>query len=223
MDDKRFFTKKKVIVIIGILLLLMIGAGVIWFVNRKPGETVLIPPVEEEIVEEVFPTLTVETPQKINLSGEDTFSLKVSVNKLGDTDYPAASVSISFDASRLEFLGVKEGNVFVRKEVAGSDINQQLPDWSYNIEQSNKTGIINIMYLDTTGGKNAFCQELLSEQDNVLFRLEFRLRGSAREGDIYDLIVEDAVFAASDETFSLSVIQDTLRIKDGKIVIGDGR
>lgn len=178
-------------------------------------------PVEEAIEKEWPPTLTVETPQKISFSEEAEFAIKVFINKLGNADYPAASASISFDASRLEFLGVKEGNTFIRRDVADSDIKQQLPTWSYNVEQSNKTGIINIMYLDTTGGKNAFCQELLEEEENVLFRLVFRLRGSARTGDIYDLIVEDAVFAASDESLSLSVLQDTLQIKDGKIVVGD--
>lgn len=220
MSDKKFFTKKKIIVLIGIVCLLIAGI-IIWFVKRNPTEPAAIPPVEEGIVEELPPTLTVETPQKISLSEEKDFFVKVSVNKLGNADYPAASASISFDASRLEFLGIKEGNTFVKKDVADSNIKQQLPTWSYNSEQCNKTGIINIMYLDTTGGKNAFCQELLAKEDNVLFRLVFRLRGSARTGDIYDLIVEDAVFAASDETLSLSVLQDTLQIKDGKIVVGD--
>ena len=77
------------------------------------------------------------------------------------------------------------------------------------------------MYLDTTGGKNAFTKELLAEEDNVVIRLKFRLRGSARTGDVYDLIVEDAVFAASDETNSLAMTRDTLKVRNGKIVIGD--
>ncbi len=218
MRNKVCFTKKKMMVLVGILLLLLVGFT-IWFLNRKPKEVALMP--EEAIEEELPPTLTVETPQKISFSEETEFIIKVSVNKLGNADYPAASASISFDASRLEFMGVKEGNTFVKKDATGSNIKQQLPTWSYNVEQSNKTGVINIMYLDTTGGKNAFCQELLEEEDNVLFRLVFRLRGSARTGDIYDLIVEDAVFATSDESLSLSVLQDTLQIKDGKIIVGD--
>ena len=54
------------------------------------------------------PTLTVETPQKLSISDKDTLVLDVSVSSLGDAIYPAASMSIAFDASRLEFLGVEE-------------------------------------------------------------------------------------------------------------------
>ena len=78
-----------------------------------------------------------------------------------------------------------------------------------------------IMYLDLTGGKEAFTQSLLAEADNVVLRLSFRLRGSARSGDVYDLIVEDAVFAASDESQSLAMTQGTLKVRNGKIVVGD--
>ena len=77
------------------------------------------------------------------------------------------------------------------------------------------------MYLDTTGGKNAFSKELLADEDNVVLRLKFRLRGSVRSGDICDLIFDDAVFAASDETQSLAMTTDTLNVRDGKIVIGE--
>ena len=128
-------------------------------------------------------------------------------------------MSISFDSSRLEFIGVEEGNVFIRNDEG--DVPQKLPNWSCNPEQCNKSGKINIMYLDTTGGKNAFSKELLAEEDNVLLRLKFRLRGSARKNDVYDLIFEDAVFAASDEKDSLAMTTDTLKVRNGKIVIGD--
>ena len=85
----------------------------------------------------------------------------------------------------------------------------------------NESGKINVMYLDMTGGKNAFVKELLAEDDNVVLRLKFRLRGSVRVGNVCDLIVEDAVFAASDETQSLAMTTNTLKIKNGKIVIGE--
>ena len=54
-----------------------------------------------------------------------------------------------------------------------------------------------------------------------MLRLKFRLRGSVRNGDICDLIFDDAVFAASDETQSLAMTTDTLKVRDGKIVIGE--
>jgi hypothetical protein len=89
------------------------------------------------------------------------------------------------------------------------------------VDNCNKTGLINIMYLDMTGGKNAFTEELLAEDYNVVLRLKFRLRGSVRPGDVLDLIVEDAVFAASDEKQSLAMTTDTLKVKNGKIVVGE--
>lgn len=166
-----------------------------------------------------MPVLTVETPQKLSASQTETITLDVSLSELGETLYPAASMSIRFDPACLEFLGIEEGNVFVTS--TSSPGGRMLPQWSCNPEQCNESGLINIMYLDLTGGKESFTQELLAEEDNVVLRLSFRLRGSVRSGDVYDLIVEDAVFAASDETQSLAMVQNTLRAKNGKLVVGD--
>ena len=165
------------------------------------------------------PTLIVETPQKLSASATEEFTLDVTISNLGDARYPAMSMSITFDSSRLEFLGVKEGNLFILSDE--NSTGQKLPDWSCNVQNSNDTGLINIMYLDMTGGRNAFTKELLAEDYNVVLRLKFRLRGSARAGDVLDLIVEDAVFAASDEKQSLAMTTDTLKVKNGKIVVGE--
>ena len=166
-----------------------------------------------------IPTLVVETPQKLSASQTEDFTLDVTVSALGEARYPAMSMSIAFDSSRLEFLGVEEGNIFILSDE--NSTGQQLPDWSCNVQNSNDTGRINIMYLDMTGGKNAFSKELLAEDYNVVLRLKFRLRGSVRAGDVLDLIVEDAVFAASDETQSLAMTTDTLKVKNGRLVIGE--
>ena len=197
--------KKRWMVLWGIVLLAMV-----LFIVRRSTEN-----------ESINPTLTIETPQKLSASETDTFVLNVSVSALGDALYPAASMSISFDSSCLEFLGVEEGNVFVLGETNVAGAARQLPEWSYNSEQSNKTGLINIMYLDLTGGKHAFSKELLAEENNVVLRLRFRLRGSARVGDVYDLILEDAVFAASDESKSLAMTMKTLKTKNSRVVIGE--
>ena len=201
---KKFIKKRwswiiGVCVLITALLLLLVRCGS----DPVPGQ----------------PTLTVETPQKLSVSQTEEFTLDVTVNTLGAVRYPAMSMSIAFDASRLEFLGVEEGNLFILNDENTS--HQQLPDWSCNVPYSNETGMINIMYLDMTGGKNAFTRELLAEGDNVVLRLRFRLRGSVRPGDVLDLIIEDAVFAASDETQSLAMTTDTLKTKNGRLVIGE--
>lgn len=163
--------------------------------------------------------LTVETPQKVSRNTTESIIIDVTVSSFGEALYPAASMSISFDSARLEFMGIREGNVFVNSD--GEKGKIALPEWSYNVDACNESGCINVMYLDMTGGENAFSNDLLAKEDNVVLRLEFRLRGSVRSGDICDLIIEDAVFAASDETLSLATSKGTLKAKNGKIVIGE--
>ena len=199
------FIKKRWPWIIGICIVL---AAVILLLARCGAD-----PVSGE------PTLIVETPQKLSASQITEFTLDVTILDLADAYYPAMSMSIAFDSSRLEFLGVEEGNIFILSDE--NHTGRQLPDWSCNTQNSNDTGRINIMYLDMTGGKNAFTKELLADDHNVLLRLKFRLRGSVRPGDVLDLILEDAVFAASDETQSLAMTTDTLKVKNGRLVIGE--
>jgi hypothetical protein len=198
---------KKIIWVLGIGILVAVIAAValLMTLQREPS------PVE--------PTLTIQTPQKISRASTQTITLDVLISDLGDAIYPAASMSIRFDPSRLEFMGVQEGNVFIGDAV--NSAGQRLPDWSCNVSASNETGKINISYLDMTGGDYAFSRELLAEKDNVVLRLQFRLRGSVRPGDVMELVVEDAVFAASDETQSLAMTTDTLKIKNSKLVIGE--
>lgn len=163
------------------------------------------------------PTLTVETPQKCSAGEEIT--LDVTISDMEEALYPAASMSIRFDPACLEFLGVEEGNVFI---LDGENTSgRQLPQWSYNTAACNESGLINIMYLDMTGGRYAFSRELLAEEDNVVLRLSFRIHGSVRTGDVLDLIVEDAVFAASEEKDSLAMTRNTLRVRNSRIVIGE--
>ena len=194
--------RKLPFVMIGVLLLILVLALVLARCTDITGKTSV---------------LTIETPQKLSASQTDTFSLDVTVSELGDVLYPAMSMSIRFDPSCLEFLGVEEGNVFV----TDSKVGRKLPQWSCNPTKCNETGLINVMYLDLTGGKESFTQSLLAEDDNVVLRLAFRLRGSARSGDVFDLMVEDAVFAASDEQKSLAMTRKTLKARNGKIVVGD--
>lgn len=203
--ERRYFMrpkKKYYILLIVITLLLFLG---------------LIFGLSTQMSDSASAILTIETPQKVSLAAAEPLTLAVTISGLGDVRYPAMSASISFDASRLEFLGLDDGNVFVHDD--NNTTGQKLPEWSCNVEQSNKTGQINLIYLDLSGGKYAFDTNLLSEDDNILFRLKFRLRGSVRAGDVCELIIEDAVFAASDETQSLATTTGTLKVKNSKIVI----
>ncbi len=201
--------KKRILIVISVIILAILVVTIILVLRKRNGFGYGVP------------VLTVETPQKIAMQDNKFVTVDMSISDIGDVLYPAMSVSLVFDSTKLEFLGVEEGNVFVLDNVNAVGSAQKLPDWNCNIQKSNESGKINIMYLDITGGKYAFSRDLLKEKNNVLFRLNFKLRGSVESGDALDLIVEDAVFAASDETQSLAMTTDTLKVRNGKIVIGE--
>ena len=199
--------KKKIAAAV-FLFLLLLGIGR-FFIQQEEGGGSFSPSA---------PAVSIETPDKKSETDREPFSLKLSLTSFKDELYPAASFSIRFDPAKLEFLGIDEGNVLIKDSDSVSGVN--LPDWSVNVERSNETGIINIMYLDMTGGKYAFSKELLRDENNVLLFLNFRLRGSCQSGDILELSFDDAVFAAADETKSLASSTGALKTRDGKIVIG---
>lgn len=207
MEEKKK-SKKKVIIIV--LLVLLVLAVLAFFLFRDGGALSLAPAV------------TIETPNKLSQSDRDEFTLDVTLSDLKDGDiYPAASFSMNFDANKLEFLGLEEGNVVVPCEKKANGAVTELPEWGVNVERSNETGQINVMYLDLSGGRQAFSKDLLPDGDRVLFRLKFKLRGSVQSGDIIEISFADAVFAASDEKDSLASVENTLKTRSGRVVIGD--
>lgn len=201
-DEKK---KKRTVLLIVLLILLVVGV-LLFFLLRDGGTFSSVP------------TVTIETPDKKSVSDREPFSLQVQLSALGEDSYPAASFSIGFDPSKLEFIGLDEGNVIISNSDNAYGVS--LPEWSVNVERANETGVINIMYLDMTGGRYAFSGDLL-EDDNVLFFLNFRLRGSVRAGDILELSLDDAVFAANDEKKSLASNKNTLKTVNGRVVIGE--
>ena len=201
--DKK---KKKRAVLLIVLLTLLVVGGLLFFLLRDGG------------VFSSVPTVTIETSDKRSVSDREPFSLQVQLSALGEDSYPAASFSIGFDPSKLEFIGIDEGNVIIGNPDNAYGVS--LPEWSVNVKRANETGVINIMYLDMTGGRYAFSGELL-EDDNVLFLLNFRLRGSVRTGDILELSLDDAVFATNDEQKSLASNKGTLKTVNGRVVIGE--
>lgn len=192
-----------------LLIILILLTGIVFLIRKQKD------PFSDK------PILAIEIPQKVSIAHDDILTLDVTISDLGNAVYPAASMSISFDSSCLEFVGLEEGNVFVSSDENSAGKARQLPEWSCNPVVSNETGLINIIYLDLTGGKHAFRRDLLAKDNNVVFRLQFRLRGSVRTGDVYDLILEDAVFASSDEIQSLAMTTNTLKTKNSRLVIGD--
>ena len=200
-EQKNSTRKSKWKIIIAIVVIMLIILLVILFLPNK-------------IKKIGKPVLTVETPQKQSISADEEFSVDITLSDMGDEIYPASSMCISFDPAYLEFKGISEGNIMI----SGDSATGGLPEWSVDVERSNKTGQINIMYLDMTGGKYAFSKKYMGDK-HILIRLDFRLRGSAESGDIYNLEITDAVFACTDEENSLASINDTLITENGKVVV----
>ena len=207
MEEKKNSKKKTIIIVLLALLALAVLA---FFLFRDGGALSLAPAV------------TVETPNKMSQSDRDEFTLDVTLSDLKEGElYPAASFSMNFDANKLEFLGLEEGNVLVPCEKKANGAVTELPKWGVNVERSNEIGQINVMYLDLTGGRQAFSKDLLPDGDRVLFRLRFKLRGSVQSGDIIEISFADAVFAASDEKDSLASVKNTLKTHSGRVIIGN--
>lgn len=193
-------------IIVCVLVVLMLIAGVCFLLRQKgafPGQVVL----------------TVETPDKQVAGSVETFTVDVTLSTMKDGIYPAASASIIFDPSHLEFLGIEDGDIMVSGETRADGGVGALPEWQVNTARSNETGRINVLYLDTTGGKYAFSKEYMQDDSHVLFRLAFRLRATAKPGDVYELSVEDAVLAAIEEDESLALTSGTLKTRNGRILI----
>ena len=207
---KKQKRNKRVILITGIVVALIAGIIAVCYWYFHKGDSGVFATI---------PTVTVETPQKVSSSYEEDIELDVEISDLEENLYPAASFSISFDPSKLELVGIREGTVQITDSRSSS--GYQLPAWSVNVEKSNEIGQVNLMYLDMTGGKYAFTKDALDESENVLFRLCFRLRGSAKKGDVYELCIEDAVFAHMEEEKSLAMLTGTLKAENGRIVIGE--
>ena len=208
MDSK----KKIAIIASSVLAVLAVAIIIIIFTNRNS---------QTAKVGNLFtgPAVFIEIPDKMGEKNREEFDLAVYVTKLSSDVYPAASFSISFDPSKMEFLGLEEGNVLIEDTDLPGGTN--LPDWNVDVESSNKTGNINIMYLDFSGKEKGFKQELLYDSDNVLFYLKFKLRGSVRKNEMYDISFKDAVFACEEDEKSLSMLNKKLKTKDSKVVITD--
>jgi len=166
----------------------------------------------------IEPELAIEIPDKIrSISGNDVFSIEVTITSLGNEIYPAASFSIGFDSEYFEFIGIGQGNV----HIIGNEEKGQFPDWNVSAEHSNAKGEINIIYLDISGGRNAFSDDLLNDDGNVLFTLDFHLKENQNPypSDSYEFEVLDAVFAASDREKSLASSDGTLKIRNGEVIL----
>ena len=207
-SEKKKGKKTAAVIILTAVILLAAGFLIWWF---------FIKPVNND---ERIPEVRINTPGKIELS-EDGFSLPVTLSAMPENElFPALSISITFDNTKLKFLGIDDGNVLVLSDENEQGASLNLPDWSVNTTFANQSGRINIMYLDSTAGRYAFTADGFdSETKNILCKLKFEFRGSAADGDIYDFVIKDACVASSDEEKSLAMTKGTLKAVDGRLII----
>lgn len=204
----------KRIIALGVLLL-MVACIILVLLRNKIG----------------VPIMRLETVKSLEVSNRDEFIVNLNLSDMGEALYPAASVIVEFDRNKLEFTGAKMGNVMVyenynpERDGEKEDINMVIPTWSCNTELSNQTGEIRAMYMDMTGGSNAYAKAGFdAKSHNTVLRLGFRLKDSVSVGEKLKLQISDAVFAASggDEngtSLSTSDTLKTLRIANAEIII----
>lgn len=126
--------------------------------------------------------------------------------------YPAASFEMVFPKNKLEFIGIRQGNLEITNTRTGEVM---IPKWQFNVENANHTGIISTMYLDMTAEENPIDGALVGENKDVLFRLVFRVKDSSNVGESLVLKTKQATFAAIDEDNSLAIYKSNINTPDG--------
>lgn len=177
------------------------------------------------------PELKLVPPESVTALSGDEFVVDAVLTSMGEVLYPAASLVISFDKNYLEFTGIKMGNMMAYDNYnplgnnLSGDAPLMIPQWSCNTQLSNQSGEIRTMYLDMTGGNNAYALAgFESGRKDILIRLGFRLRDSASAGTELKLEIKEAVLAATggDENgTSLSSVgeAETLKVKGAVIAV----
>ncbi|MGL5353193.1 MAG: cohesin domain-containing protein [Clostridium sp.] len=176
------------------------------------------------------PTLVLNGPKgKIELGDNKEIIVPVTLSKLPEENYPAASASIKFDERKLEFVGVELGTMesydnYDDKSDA-NNVRYKIPNWTYNVEAANRDGVINTMYVDTTAGKNGYIKEgFEKDKKDIPFKLVFKLKYSALPGEKIELKINDASFATvngEEDKTSLSTKENysKLKVKPTYIVV----
>jgi hypothetical protein len=165
------------------------------------------------ILEQTFASsITLTTPVPFDAHYRDDIVIDVIVNEIPNREFPAASISVNFDRHMLEFIGLRQGDMVTR----GRSGNYDIPIWHVDIDASNEHGIVNAMYLDTTGSQYPY---IINDAD-VLLRLVFRLQDDgAQDGKVHHIVIDDAVLAAVDPLESVGVALGNLRAHHAQIIV----
>ncbi|UPA29690.1 cohesin domain-containing protein [Terrisporobacter glycolicus] len=151
----------------------------------------------------------------LSKNNKNTFKLKLKMSQIPSNIYSSASFSISFDKNKVEFVDIEKGDILT--------YSSNSPSWEYDVKASNKRGQANIMYLDSTGGKESFTSKsIVEERKNNILILEFKLKDDVESGDNISFKIKDAVFATVNgdkDNSSLSTKNKNIKFEDCNIKI----
>jgi len=205
--------QKYTILILLSILAIVIGISYIIVINSQEKNTKNHIDDNSEIKKEV--SISLNGDSILSKNNKNTFKLKLKMSQIPSNIYSSASFSISFDKNKVEFVDIEKGDILT--------YSSNSPSWEYDVKASNKRGRANIMYLDSTGGKESFTSKsIVEESKNNLLILEFKLKDDVESGENISFKIKDAVFATVNgdkDNSSLSTKNKNIKFEDCNIKI----
>lgn len=209
LDKKQKYT----ILILLSILAIVIGISYIVVINSQEKNTKNDIDINSEIKKEV--SISLNGDSILSKNNKNTFKLKLKMSQIPSNIYSSASFSISFDKNKVEFVDIEKGDILT--------YSSNSPSWEYDVKASNKRGQANIMYLDSTGGKESFTSKsIVEERKNNILILEFKLKDDVESGENISFKIKDAVFATVNgdkDNSSLSTKNKNIKFEDCNIKI----
>lgn len=209
LDKKQKYT----ILILLSILAIVIGISYIVVINSQEKKTKNDIDNNSEIKKEV--SISLNGDSILSKNNKNTFKLKLKMSQIPSNIYSSASFSISFDKNKVEFVDIEKGDILT--------YSSNSPSWEYDVKASNKRGQANIMYLDSTGGKESFTSKsIVEESKNNILILEFKLKDDVESGENISFKIKDAVFATVNgdkDNSSLSTENKNIKFEDCNIKI----
>lgn len=209
LDKKQKYT----ILILLSILAIVIGISYIVVINSQEKNTKNDIDNNSEIKKEV--SISLNGDSILSKNNKNTFKLKLKMSQIPSNIYSSASFSISFDKNKVEFVDIEKGDILT--------YSSNSPSWEYDVKASNKRGQANIMYLDSTGGKESFTSKsIVEESKNNILILEFKLKDDVESGENISFKIKDAVFATVNgdkDNSSLSTKNKNIKFEDCNIKI----
>ncbi|SFI99210.1 Cohesin domain-containing protein [Terrisporobacter glycolicus] len=209
LDKKQKYT----ILILLSILAIVIGISYIVVINSQEKNTKNDIDNNSEIKKEV--SISLNGDSILSKNNKNTFKLKLKMSQIPSNIYSSASFSISFDKNKVEFVDIEKGDILT--------YSSNSPSWEYDVKASNKRGQANIIYLDSTGGKESFTSKsIVEERKNNILILEFKLKDDVESGENISFKIKDAVFATVNgdkDNSSLSTKNKNIKFEDCNIKI----